>query len=187
MSRFTFVETQIKDLFVIEPKQIRDERGYFERYFCKEDFKEIGLTKEIVQINHSLTTIKGSIRGLHFQTKPFSEIKIVRCISGSIQDVAVDLRKDSKTFLKYFTITLSKANNKYLYIPEGFAHGFLSLKNHTKVHYMQTNEYSKEHDCGIKYNSFGFDWEKIAKKYHIDEFIISNRDLSFDDKIEGYF
>ncbi|RDU58324.1 dTDP-4-dehydrorhamnose 3,5-epimerase [Helicobacter sp. MIT 99-5507] len=149
MSRFTFVETKIENLFVIEPKQIKDERGYFERYFCKENFKEIGLSKEIVQINHSLTKLKGSIRGMHFQTKPFSEIKIIRCISGSIQDVAVDLRKDSKTFLKHFTITLSKSNNKYLYIPEGFAHGFQALSNNAEILYLTTAPFQSSADSTI--------------------------------------
>lgn len=143
------MQTGIENLFVIQPKQIKDERGYFERYFCKEEFKEIGLSKEIVQINHSLTKLKGSIRGMHFQAKPFSEIKIVRCIRGSIQDVAVDLRKDSKTFLHHFTVTLSKLNNKYLYIPEGFAHGFQALSNNAEVLYLTTAPFQSSADSAI--------------------------------------
>lgn len=149
MSRFTFVETGIKDLFIIEPKKIKDDRGYFERYFCKDDFKEIGLRKEIVQINHSLTKIRGSIRGMHFQLRPFSEVKIIRCIKGSIQDVAVDIRKDSPTFLKYFSITLSKVNSKYLYIPEGFAHGFQTLSDNAEVLYLTTAPFESSADMSI--------------------------------------
>lgn len=101
---------------------------------------------------------KSVIRGMHFQIPPKEYAKLVYVSNGSIID-----------------------------IPAGFAHGFLSLEDNTKVHYMQTSEYSKEHDCGVKYDSFGFRWEEIAKKHNIDKFIISNRDLSFSDRIEGYF
>ncbi|STQ83764.1 dTDP-4-dehydrorhamnose 3,5-epimerase [Helicobacter fennelliae] len=149
MSRFTFTPTPLQSCFVIEPKPLRDERGYFERFFCTQDFEEIGLKKPIMQINHSKTIGKGSVRGLHYQTPPFCETKIVRCIKGAIYDVAVDLRKDSPTFLQYFGIELNETNAKYLYIPEGFAHGFQSLSDEVEIFYLATQAFCPEADSAI--------------------------------------
>ena len=149
MSRFTFTPAALEGVYVIEPKPIGDDRGYFERYFCSQDFLEIGLNKPIVQINHSYTKGIGSIRGLHFQTPPHAETKIIRCLKGSIYDVAVDIRKDSPTFLQYFGIELSEENGKYLYIPEGFAHGFQTLSEEVEILYLVTSAFNPEADSGI--------------------------------------
>lgn len=149
MSRFTFTPTPLEGVYVIEPKPIRDDRGYFERYFCTQDFAEIGLQKPIVQINHSYTKGVGSIRGLHYQTPPYCETKIVRCLKGSIYDVAVDIREDSPTFLQYFGIGLSEENGKYLYIPEGFAHAFQILAEEAEVLYLVTNSFNPASDSVI--------------------------------------
>lgn len=149
MSRFTFTPTPLQGVYVIDPKPIKDERGYFERYFCSQDFQEIGLQKPIVQINHSYTKGIGSIRGLHYQTPPLAETKIVRCLKGAIYDVAVDIREDSPTFLQYFGIELSEENGKYLYIPEGFAHGFQTLSEEAEILYLVTSTFNPQADSGL--------------------------------------
>ncbi|MGX2982368.1 dTDP-4-dehydrorhamnose 3,5-epimerase [Helicobacter sp. 23-1045] len=149
MSRFEFTPTPLKDCFVITPKPIKDERGYFERYFCANDFREIGFDKNILQINHSQTTQKGIIRGLHFQTPPFCEIKIVRCLKGAIYDVALDLRQNSPTFLQYFGVILSAENAKYLYIPDGFAHGFQAMSDDVEILYLCSEFFEKQADSVI--------------------------------------
>ncbi|EAI1813093.1 dTDP-4-dehydrorhamnose 3,5-epimerase [Campylobacter jejuni] len=149
MSRFNFMKACIEGVYIIEPKPICDERGYFERYFCANDFEEIGMKKPIIQINHSKTIGKGSIRGMHYQIPPFCETKIVRCLKGSILDVAIDIRKNSPTFLQYFSIELNEVNNKYLYIPEGFAHGFQVLSDEAEILYLVTQEFNSSADRGI--------------------------------------
>src|SRR5688572_15692356 len=123
----TFTPTELKGSFVIDLEPFIDDRGWFARFFCKREFESIGHTKEWVQLNHSMTIKKAALRGMHFQVPPFSEIKMVRCISGSVYDVIIDIRKDSDTFLKWFGVELSAENKRMIYIPEGFAHGFQCL------------------------------------------------------------
>ena len=123
-NKLIFRETPLKESYIIEPVIFTDKRGFFSRNFCKNELSEIGFNKNIVQINHSKTLKKGMIRGLHYQLSPFAETKIVKCIRGKIFDVIVDLRKNSPTFLKWFSVELSEDNRKLIYIPEGFAHGF---------------------------------------------------------------
>lgn len=161
MSRFTFTPTPLEGVHIIEPKPIKDDRGYFERYFCAQDFAEIGLQKPIVQINHSYTKGIGSIRGLHYQTAPHCETKIVRCLKGSIYDVAVDIRKDSSTFLQYFGIELSEENGRYLYIPEGFAHGFQTLSDEVEMIYLVTVPFTPKADNVFNAldSQIGIDWK----------------------------
>lgn len=163
MSRFVFSSTPISGVYVIESKPIKDSRGYYERYFCIEDFKEIGLKKPIVQINHSKTFIKGCIRGFHYQNHPFAEVKIIRCLKGAIYDVAVDLRKDSPTFLKHFAIELNEYNNKYLYIPEGCGHAFQSLTAESELLYPVTEFYHPESEGSLNPldKTIGVSWPLI--------------------------
>ena len=123
----------------------------FARVFDKNEFKEIGHTKQIININHSSTVEKGSIRGMHFQYPPNAEIKIVKCMKGSILDVAIDVRKDSLTFLQYHAEVLSAENMNMLYVPEGFAHGFQSLEDNVEMIYYTTEFYSPESEGGIRY------------------------------------
>src|SRR5690349_16384936 len=113
-----FSATSLQGSYVIEPNVFSDERGWFARFYCKNDFREIGHEKEWVQLNHSVTNKKGSIRAMHFQLYPYREIKMVKCIAGAVYDVIVDLRKDSASFLKWFGVELSSENKKMLYIPE---------------------------------------------------------------------
>ncbi len=147
-----FIKTNIKDMYIIEPKPFQDERGSFSRVFCENELKEISLTKRIVQINHSTTTKKGAIRGMHFQLPPKAEIKIVKCIRGSILDVGIDLRKDSSTFLQWHGEILSEDNMKLLVIPEGFAHGFQALVENIEMIYFVTEVYAPQNEGGVRFN-----------------------------------
>lgn len=174
---FTFIETNLEGLWVIEPKPFKDNRGSFFRVFCKETYEEIGFEGEFVQINHSINAKKGTIRGLHFQYPPFSETKLVRCINGKVFDVVVDIRKDSPTFLKHFSIELSKDNQKSLLIPKGFAHGFQTLEDNSELIYHHTNYYTPNSEGGIRYDDpmLNIDWKLLSSSLHISE-----RDQSYD-------
>ena len=147
-----FTETKLAGSYIIEPEPRLDERGWFARYFCKEEFEKIGHTKEWVQMNHSFTNFKGSIRGMHFQVAPYKEIKMLRCIAGAVYDVIIDLRKDSATFLEWTGVELSAANRKMLYIPEGFAHGFQCLEDNCELTYHHSAFYQPGAEAGIRYN-----------------------------------
>lgn len=147
-----FAETPLQGSYVIELKPFEDKRGWFVRYYCKDEFQEIGHTKEWVQMNHSATHKKGSLRGMHYQLQPYREIKMVRCITGAVYDVIVDLRKDSATFLQWFGVELSAENKRMLYIPEGFAHGFQCLSDCTQLLYHHTEFYTPSAEAGLHYN-----------------------------------
>ncbi len=147
-----FNSTFIKDLFTVELDLFRDDRGWFARTFCKEEFTKAGLEVEWVQMNHSYTAKKATLRGMHFQNPPYVEIKLVRCISGSVYDVAIDLRKDSSTFLKWFGTELSAENKRMIYIPGGFAHGFLTLTDDCEIIYHHSNYYTPEAEGRIKFD-----------------------------------
>lgn len=148
----TFNETILKGSFVIELEPFTDERGWFARTFCKDEFSTIGHTKEWLQLNHSFTKQKGTIRGMHYQLPPFSEIKLVRCIAGAVYDVIIDVRESSTTFLHYFGAELSSKNKKMIYIPEGFAHGFQTLTDNCELIYHHTAIYTPGSEVGIKYD-----------------------------------
>ena len=139
--RFDVHATPLSGLAVIRRKPIEDDRGFFCRFFCAEEFREAGLRKPVAQINHTFTREKGSVRGLHFQHPPHAETKIVSCIQGGIFDVAVDLRKDSPTFLRWHGEKLSASNRKSLLIPEGFAHGFQTMTEDCELIYLHTASY----------------------------------------------
>ena len=146
-----FEETILKGSYVIELDLFEDNRGWFTRTFSKDIFqKQIGFTKEWVQMNHSFTKAKGAIRGMHFQLHPFSEIKLVRCIAGEVFDVIVDLRKGSATFLQWYGTKLSAENKKMIFIPEGFAHGFQTLSANAELIYHHSEFYNPEAESGIK-------------------------------------
>ena len=137
-----FTATELVGSYVIDLQPIEDERGWFARTYCKNEFGKIGHTKDWVQLNHSFTKQIGSIRGMHFQLAPFSEIKLVRCIAGAVYDVIIDLRKNSPTFFKYFGVELSASNKKMIYIPEGFAHGFQALTDDCELIYHHSQFYT---------------------------------------------
>lgn len=149
-----FIKSEFEELFLIELSPKGDERGWFMRTFSEDIFKEniTNFNSHWVQMNHSFNAEKGTWRGLHFQKPPFQETKIVRCISGAILDYVVDIRKDSNTFLKSFSVELSAKNKKMLYIPKGFAHGFLTLESNTELIYLHDEYYKPDDESGLRYN-----------------------------------
>lgn len=178
-----FTPTPLQGNHVISLKTFSDNRGWFSRYFSRDQFESIGHTKEWVQMNHSFNIRKGTLRGLHFQTGTAKEIKLVRCIAGALWDVVVDLRKDSPTYLQSFGQVLSAQNKMMMYIPEGFAHGFQTLTDDCELLYHHTNFYSKEFEGGLRYNDpvLGIQWPEPVS-------VISERDLShpvIDSKFKG--
>ena len=158
--KLKFIETKLKGCYEIEVIPHKDSRGWFSRTYCKNEFHEINHHSEWVQLNHSFTKEKGVIRGMHFQLPPFTETKLVRCISGSVYDVALDLRKNSPTFLQWFGTEISAENTKMILIPDGFAHGFQALTNNCELIYHHTNFYIPEAERGIRYNDpiIGIKW-----------------------------
>ena len=146
------IRTPLQDVFIIETEPFRDDRGFFTRVFCQNELRSIFHDKNIVQINHTLTNKQGTIRGMHFQYPPKAEIKIVKCLSGSVFDVIIDLHKDSPSFLKWHGEILSAKNMKMVYIPEGFAHGFQTLEENCELLYLHTEFYSPDNEGGIRYD-----------------------------------
>lgn len=187
MKKFIKEKTFIENLFVIKPLVFKDNRGFFYESYNKKDFFEFGITEEFVQDNHSKSQ-KNVLRGLHFQ-KNYPQGKLIRVIKGKIYDVVVDLRKESSTFGKWFGVELSEENKYMLYIPKGFAHGFLTLKDDTEVLYKTTDYYNPEDEGGIIWNDkeLNIDWK--FREYGIDEknLILSDKDkkqLSFEKFLE---
>ncbi len=170
----SFIKTEIEDVWVIEPKIFKDDRGYFYESFNAETFnKETGLNINFVQDNQSKSN-KGVLRGMHYQTGEHAQAKLVRVLQGSVQDVAVDLRKDSPTFGKHCSIVLTAENHKQLFVPRGFAHGFLVLEDETIFAYKCDNFYNKESEGGLIYND-----ETIAINWELEteDFILSEKDI----------
>lgn len=156
---FTFTPTSISDVIVVEPKVFGDERGFFMEAFKKSDFEKNGIVEDFIQDNHSKSS-KGVLRGLHYQLYPKAQAKLVRCPRGRILDVAVDIREGSETFGEWVGVELSEENKKMLYIPAGFAHGFVVYSDEAELLYKTTNEYAPDLDRGIKWNdpAIGIDW-----------------------------
>ena len=157
---FKFKKMQIPEVTLIEPPVFSDERGFFVETYKRDDFAERGIKEPFIQDNHSGSSRKGVVRGLHFQKAPAAQSKLVRVIRGRILDVAVDIRKASLTYGKWVSAELSAENRRMLYIPEGFAHGFCTLEDNTEVIYKCGAVYSPEHDRGVKWNdpAIGIDW-----------------------------
>lgn len=155
-----FTETKLKGAFQIDVKRIEDERGFFGRSFCANEFKEHGLNTNTVQTNVSYSAKKGTLRGMHMQDAPFGETKLVRCTKGSIYDVIVDMRADSLTYKEWIGIELTGDNYTMLYVPEGFAHGFITLEDDTHVSYQVTQFYtpSAEHCYRWDDPAFNIEW-----------------------------
>lgn len=170
-----FTRLNISDLILIEPDYHGDDRGYFSETFRKDLFEDfVGEEVNFIQDNESKSS-KGVLRGLHFQTPPYSQSKLVRVIKGSVLDVAVDIRKSSKTFGEYISVELSDHNKRQLFIPRGFAHGFVVLSESAIFSYKVDSLYSPEHDRGILFNDedLNINWEFDAK-----DIILSEKDLS---------
>lgn len=166
----------IKEVFILEPNVFEDERGFFYESWNQEMFnKAVGEDVKFLQDNHSLSNI-GVLRGLHYQIKPRPQGKLVRCTSGSVFDVVVDIRKSSPTFGEWSSIVLSKANKLMLWIPSGFAHGFLSLENESEVMYKATNNYSKNHERSIRWNDNHLKIEWPLNKINFLKPVLSEKD-----------
>lgn len=171
-----FIETKLKAAYVIELEKIEDERGFFARSWCEKEFAERGLNPNLVQCNISFNRKKGTLRGMHYQAKPYREAKLIRCTKGAIYDVILDLRSDSPTFKQWVAVELTSENRKMLYIPEGLAHGFQSLEDDTEVFYQMSEFYHPEVAKGVRWNdtAFGIEWME-------NEPIISEKDKSYAD------
>lgn len=154
------IETELKDCYIIEPHVAEDHRGYFERFYSEKDFKEIGIDVHFVEGNESFTVAKNTLRGMHYQLGDTSQTKLVRCSSGKIYDVVVDLRKDSPTYKKWIRVELSSENKRLLLIPKGFAHGFLTISDNVTFCYEVDEFYSKEFEDNFLWNDseIGIDW-----------------------------
>jgi dTDP-4-dehydrorhamnose 3,5-epimerase len=171
-----FNETKLKRAYIIEFDKKEDKRGYFSRIFCKNEFKENNLNENLCQANISFNHRKGTLRGLHYQIEPFAEAKLIMCIWGEVYDVIVDLRPESPTYGKWTSVNLSKKDNKLLYVPEGIAHGYLTLEDRTGVLYHSSQFYSPKHERGIRYNDPAFDIE-----WPIEVEVSSDKDRNWPD------
>lgn len=172
MSKFKIEKTPIEGLVIVEPTVFGDQRGFFMESYSKRDFAEIGITEEFVQDNHSKSK-KGVLRGLHFQTKN-PQGKLIRVVSGSVYDVAVDLRTESKTFGQSYGVLLSADNKKQFYVPPRFAHGFLTLEENTEFLYKCTDYYNPQYDGGIHWSSVEWDFKQLG--INENELILSEKD-----------
>lgn len=154
------IETALHGVYIIEPDVYGDSRGWFMESYNEEKFRQLGIDTVFHQDNHSYTAKKGTVRGLHFQTEPMAQTKLLRCIRGEITDVAVDLRKGSPTYLKWISAVLNEENKRFIYLPKGFAHGFLTMTDNVGVQYKVDNLYSREHDMSVAWNdtSICVDW-----------------------------
>ncbi len=168
-----FIPTEIPDVILIEPKVFPDPRGFFFESYSEKKFAENGISVKFVQDNHSASS-KGVLRGLHFQTEPRAQAKLVRVIKGEIFDVAVDVRPHSPTFGHYVACTLSAENRHMLFVPKGFAHGFCVLKDGTEVLYKTSDFYAPEYEKGIAWNdpAIAIPWPRL-------DYILSDRDKKF--------
>lgn len=148
-ARFDLLDAPLAGLKEMTRKPLLDSRGYFERFFCEEELADLLEGRSIVQINHSMTAVAGTVRGMHFQTAPHVEMKIVACVRGAVFDVAVDIRQESPTYLQWHAVELTEDNHRTLVIPEGFAHGFQALSERSELIYLCTAAYAPEADSGL--------------------------------------
>jgi len=155
-----FKETKLKGAFVLEINKLKDERGFFGRSWCAKELKDHGLKADIAQGNTSLSTEKGTLRGMHYQNNPYQETKLIRCTRGAIFDVIIDLRPDSPTYKEWYGIKLTEDNYKMLYVPEDFSQGFITLEDNTEVTYLVTEFYTPGAEAGIRWNdpTFNIQW-----------------------------
>lgn len=171
-----FEETPLPGAYIITPEKREDQRGFFARTWCLNEFHDHQLNTKLIQCNISYNRKKGTWRGMHYQAAPFEEAKLIRCTMGSIWDVIADLRYASPTFRQHFAVTLSANNRKMLYVPENFAHGFITLEDSTEVFYQISNFYNEGSARGFRWNDPNFDI-----KIPIEIEIISDRDRNYSD------
>ena len=171
-----FTPLDLADAYIIDVDPHMDQRGFFTRSFCQNEFADHGLNPNIVQINTGFSHKKGTLRGMHYQMPPYAEAKLVRCIRGAIFDVMVDLRPNSGTHKKWFGAELTHQNRRMLYVPEGFAHGYITLEDDTEMIYQTSQFFSKEHATGVRFDdpAFHIDWP-------MEPTVLSEQDKSWQD------
>lgn len=174
--RMNMTSVSLHGAYVIDLERIVDERGFFARTWCAQEFRSQGLNPNLAQCSLSYNTRRGTLRGMHFQAEPHQEAKLVRCCSGAIYDVILDLRRDSPTYRKWFAVELTAANRRTLYVPEGVAHGFQTLTDETEVLYQISERYRPESARGVRWDDplFGIEWP-------IRDPILSERDRAYPD------
>lgn len=155
-----FIPTDLVGAFLVELEPHTDERGFFSRMFCADEFRQQGLEPALVQANIAFNRRKGTMRGMHYQVPPAAETKYVRCTRGAVLDVIVDLRPDSPTYLQHLSVELTADNRRGLYVPQMFAHGYLTLSDDTEVNYLVSEYYTPGTERGMRYDdpAVGFDW-----------------------------
>jgi len=173
MERFEFIVTPIEGLKLVKRKRIEDERGFLTRVYSENEFTREGMSKPIVQINHTMTRKAGALRGMHYQLPPYAETKLVNCLQGEIFDVSVDLRKGSATYLKWHAEVLSAENLSSLIIPEGVAHGFQALSDNCELLYFHTTAYHPDAEAGLNARD-----PKLGIEWPLEILDISERDIS---------
>jgi dTDP-4-dehydrorhamnose 3,5-epimerase len=171
-----FNRAPLTGVFTIDLEKRGDERGFFARVFCEKEFAEHGLVTHFVQVNNSLSAEKGTLRGMHYQLAPHAEVKLVRCIRGSLYDVVLDLRPDSPTFGQSFGAELSAENRRMMYVPKGFAHGFITLQDDTEAFYFVDAFYAPQHERGVRYND-----PKFSIHWPIEPTVVSEKDQNHRD------
>ncbi len=169
-----FLKTPISGLYVVELEPLSDERGFFARSFCNHEFQALGLESAVAQCNVSFNSKAATLRGLHFQVPPHEETKLVRCTRGAIYDVAVDMRSDSPTYLNWYAIELTPDNQRMMFIPRGFAHGFQTLIDDTEVFYLMSESYHPESAGGLRWDD-----PKLAIAWPLRNPIISDKDRAY--------
>lgn len=169
-----FNPTKLDGVVEVHTEPICDERGFFSRTWCQEEFTDHNLVARVVQCSISFNSRRGTLRGMHYQTEPFEEAKLVRCTAGAVFDVALDLRRDSKTYKQWFGTILSAENRIALYVPKGCAHGFLTLKDNTEVFYQISEFYHPESARGVRWNDSAFQIEWPAE---VEVISVRDRDL----------
>jgi dTDP-4-dehydrorhamnose 3,5-epimerase len=174
-----FTPTRIKDVYIVDLDKREDERGFFARGFCKNEFEQHGLNSRVVQANISYNKFKGTLRGMHYQVAPSEETKFIRCTKGAVYDVIIDLRKGSETYKEWLGVELTDQNYRMLYIPENFAHGFQTLKDDSEVMYLVSEFYAPAQERGVRYNDpmFGVSWPLPVSQ-------ISTKDTNWADFLE---
>jgi dTDP-4-dehydrorhamnose 3,5-epimerase len=175
-----FEETRLRGAYLLDLRPIEDKRGFFARTWCRRELEEHGLTAEIAQANMSYNHHAGTLRGMHLQRPPFSEVKIVQCIRGAVHDVIIDLRPGSPTRGEWIGVELTAENHRMLYVPEGFAHGYLTLTDHAEVAYMVSQFYTPEAEGGVRHDdpAFGIRWPAEVR-------VISDKDRDWPDYTPG--
>jgi dTDP-4-dehydrorhamnose 3,5-epimerase len=162
-----FTETELQGAYVVDLERREDERGFFARAWCADEFAEHGLSTRLVQANLSFNVRKGTVRGMHFQVEPHAEDKLVRCTRGAIYDVIIDLRPDSSTFKRWLGVELDAVSRRALYVPQGFAHGYQTLVPETETFYQVSEYYTPEAEGGVRWNdpAFGIEWPDPANAF----------------------